>query len=144
MKYYLTDNATRAYRSGGFEFRFEPTEVRAGAWRGLLATAEKAEQAALAELCAANPAVREIGAEEFEALKKKTPAVPFSPSLRDPSVSRLLPRSVEPVAPEAPLPTELSPATEAPVEVQLAEASPPDELSEEVAAAPTPKKKGKR
>ena len=141
-RYYKPDNATRSFRSGGFEFQFEPTVFRAGAWAGLLAVDDEAAQLALAELIYDGGPIRELTVEEFEAQKKKTTVVTSSQRWRDLSVS-LLPRKADESAPrvEAALPQseQSSTATES-AEIRLAETAPVDELAED----PKPKRAKKK
>ena len=140
-RYYKTDNATRSFRSGGFEFQFEPTVFRAGAWAGLLAVDDEAAQLALAPLIYDGGPIRELTAEEFEAQKKKTTGVTSSQRWRDPSVS-LLPKAAESaprVEAAPPQPEQSSTATES-AEIRLAETAPVDELAED----PKPKRAKKK
>lgn len=64
-RHYHTDNASRAVRAGGLEIIFEPTELRAGAWSGILSTEDEAAQAVLASLVSVDGPIREITEEEF-------------------------------------------------------------------------------
>lgn len=137
-RYYHTDNASRAYTAGGFEFQFEPVALRAGAWSGLLATDDESAQQALSTLIEQNPAITEIGQEEFDAIqKKKTVDVRSSPSLREQFVlPKKQPQSVPPVV--AP-----PPPAESSTGIELTELAPPEELSE-VAVEPQKPARGKR
>ena len=140
-RHYHTDNASRAVRAGGLEIIFEPTELRAGAWSGILSTEDEAAQAVLASLVSVDGPIREITEEEFNLQKKKTThAVHGSLLWREPSAPLLKPRNAEPAAAAAaPAPTS-SAATSA--DVTFTEAEPPDELAEDQ-VKPT-KKKGKK
>lgn len=139
MRYYHTDNASRAVRAGGFEFQFEPTELRAGAWSGLLAVADESAQAALISLIFEGGPIQEITAEEFEAQKKKTSGVPGSQRWREPSAP-LNPRaSAAPAAVEPPPPAPSS----TDIEIKFAEAAPLDELAEQPEQVKTKKPRKK-
>lgn len=138
VRYYHTDNASRLVRAGGFEFAFEPTELRAGAWSGILSTDDEAAQAVLATLVSDEGPIREISEEAFNLQKKKTTqGVHGSLLWREPSAPLLKQQSVAPAAevPQAPS------ASAAEVNVTFTEAEPPDELAEETKPA---KRKGRR
>ena len=66
--YFQTSNASVPYRAGGHEFTFEPIEVIAGSWRGVLEVATEAEAEALRTI---KGPVSEVTAEEYAAQKKK-------------------------------------------------------------------------
>ena len=137
-RHYHTDNASRAVRAGGLEIIFEPTELRAGAWSGILSTDDEAAQAVLATLVSDEGPIREISEEAFNLQKKKTTqGVHGSLLWREPSAPLLKQQSVAPAAevPQAPS------ASAAEVNVTFTEAEPPDELAEETKPA---KRKGRR
>lgn len=71
-KFYHADNANRAIKSQGIEFRFEMYDNFGGCWRGLYATEIESEIIALNALVA-NPrnAVTEITQTEYETKAKK-------------------------------------------------------------------------
>lgn len=148
-RYYHTDNATRSFRAGGIEFHFDPVELRAGAWRGLLSTEDEEAQIALASLVSADGPIREITAEEYEAQKKKTHGGLGSLLWRAPSAP-LLPKAAKPAEVEqAPQPSVSSAVTESAIAgsgpVAFAAAEPPDELAEEEPKQQSSgKKKGKK
>ena len=139
-RYYHTDNASRAVRAGGFEFVFEPTVLRAGAWSGLLSTEDESAQAVLATLVSDDGPIREITEEEFNLQKKKTTnGVHGSLLWREPSAPLLKPRSAAPAAEQPPPARASSAGTD--VSVAFTDAEPPDELSEEPQKKPARKRK---
>ena len=141
-RHYHTDNASRAVRAGGLEIIFEPTELRAGAWSGILSTEDEAAQAVLASLVSVDGPIREITEEEFNLQKKKTTlGVHGSLLWREPSAPLLKQRSAAPAAEPQQAPAHASsPGTD--VSVAFTEAEPPDELAEE-ATTKKPRKRAK-
>ena len=142
LRYYHTDNASRLVRAGGFEFAFEPTELRAGAWSGILSTDDEAAQAVLATLVSDGGPIREISEEEFNLQKKKTThAVHGSLLWREPSAPLLKPRNAAPAAE----PQQAAVPASSPGDVPMAfiEAEPPDELAEEPTTKKPARKRGK-
>ncbi len=139
-RYYHTDNASRAVRTGGLEFIFEPTELRAGAWSGILSTEDEAAQVVLSSLVSVDGPIREITEEEFNLQKKKTTqGVHGSLLWREPSAPLLKPRNVAPAAePQQAAARASSPGTD--VSVAFTEAEPPDELAEEPTKKPARKR----
>lgn len=141
-RHYHTDNASRAVRAGGLEIIFEPTELRAGAWSGILSTEDEAAQAVLASLVSVDGPIREITEEEFNLQKKKTThAVHGSLLWREPSAPLLKPRNAAPAAE----PQQAAVPASSPGDVHMAfiEAEPPDELAEEPTTKKPARKRGK-
>lgn len=143
--FFQTTNASRAYRSGSFEFTFEPVEVVAGAWRGVIEVATEPEAEALRAI---NGPVSEVSAEEYAALKKKW--FPNSKPLRQsvepqPQTLHEVASSVEP-SPEAESSTDTdevefaAPVSDEPVNLKLGAAEPPNDLGGDDTPAPISKK----
>lgn len=150
--FFQTSNASVSYRAKAkddvFEFTFEPVEVVAGAWRGVLQVVTEQEADALRSI---KGPVSEVSAEEYADLKKK-----WFPN------SRPLKHSVEPLpqtlheaassvaaSPEADASTDTDdlagdvvvgePTAAEPVSLKLGTAEPPNDLAED----PTPAKKSR-
>lgn len=84
MNFFHTQNASRPYKSGGYDFSFEPYVFFGGNWRGALAVGREEEIAALRELVEiSNGGITEIDQAAYESKTKKkvseTPSVPASP-----------------------------------------------------------------
>lgn len=80
-KYYHAENCNQFFHEGGLQFTFEPYQHFAGTWRGLYATANTEEQAALASLGQRLRFVTEITQEDYDQKKGllKTPFENFAP-----------------------------------------------------------------
>lgn len=142
--FFKTANASVPYRAGDYKFTFEPVEVIAGSWRGVLEVATDKEAEALRSI---GGPVSEVTAEQYADLKKKW--YPHSRTLTQ--SSKPLPQTLHEVAssveqqdsPEASSSTDTEEApvlqdTEA-AEVKLGSAEPPDDLS----GKDTPSKKAR-
>lgn len=81
MNFFHSQNASRPYKAGGYQFVFEPYTFFAGVHKGALMTNVEAEIAALRTL--ADSGVTEIDQATYEAKTKKkvslTPSAPASP-----------------------------------------------------------------
>lgn len=111
-KFYFAANATKSWKAGGYNFRFDPLPIIGGSRPGTFTTEFEAEQAALDHL-ASQPTtgIREIGVEEWEELTKKKWERPVSntsrPLKETSNVAALLPTPsqspavlvAEPIAP---------------------------------------------
>ena len=144
--FFQTSNASVPYRAGGHEFTFEPIEVIAGSWRGVLEVATEAEAEALRTI---KGPVSEVTAEEYAAQKKKwfpnsrrlTPSVEQSPqTLHEVAASVALnPEAESSTDTEAGVPA-LAAVGDAPVNFKLGTAEPPNDLAEEAPAKKSRKK----
>ena len=144
--FFQTSNASVPYRAGGHEFTFEPIEVIAGSWRGVLEVATEAEAIALRTI---KGPVSEVTAEEYAAQKKKwfpnsrrlMPSVePLPQTLHEVAASVALnPEAESSTDTEAEVPAPAA-VGDAPVNFKLGTAEPPNDLAEEAPAKKSRKK----